>query len=129
MTATEWRGKLDEQPEDLPVDEVTPRRREARALLGSLLRPFQVTVGLLALAAAWRHPPFYLALTGLVILVFGGVSVGFGGAVLPAAGPAWAARLLVMVSAGLGAALLATGIVRLRFSARLAPVAGLSSSA
>jgi len=49
MTATEWRGRLDEQPDDLPVDEATPRRREARALLGSLLRPFQVTVGLLAL--------------------------------------------------------------------------------
>ncbi len=49
MTATEWRGRLDEQPEDLPIDEVVPRRREARALLGSLLRPFKVTVGLLAL--------------------------------------------------------------------------------
>ncbi|WP_319430338.1 ABC transporter ATP-binding protein [Mycobacterium sp. RTGN5] len=49
MTATEWRGRLDEQPDDLPIDEVTPRRREARALLGSLLAPFKRTVGLLAL--------------------------------------------------------------------------------
>ena len=49
MTATEWRGRLDEQPDDLPIDEVTPRRREARALLGSLLAPFKMTVGLLAL--------------------------------------------------------------------------------
>ncbi|HEY5151576.1 MAG TPA: ABC transporter ATP-binding protein [Mycobacterium sp.] len=49
MTATEWRGRLDEQPDDLPIDEAVPRRREARALLGSLLRPFKVTVGLLAL--------------------------------------------------------------------------------
>ncbi len=49
MTATEWRGRLDEQPDDLPIDEAAPRRLEARALLGSLLQPFQVTVGLLAL--------------------------------------------------------------------------------
>ncbi|BBY57704.1 ABC transporter ATP-binding protein [Mycolicibacterium sarraceniae] len=48
MTATEWRGRLDEEPDDLPIDEITPRRREARALLGSLLAPFKVTVGLLA---------------------------------------------------------------------------------
>ena len=49
MTATEWRGKLDEEPDDLPIDEAIPRRREARALLGSLLRPYRATVGLLAL--------------------------------------------------------------------------------
>lgn len=48
MTATEWRGRFDEQPDDLPIDEVTPRKREARALLGSLLAPFKMTVGLLA---------------------------------------------------------------------------------
>lgn len=49
MTAIEWRGKLDEEPDDLPIDEAVPRRREARALLGSLLRPYRLTVGLLAL--------------------------------------------------------------------------------
>jgi ATP-binding cassette subfamily B protein len=49
MTATEWRGRLDDAPDDLPIDEVTPRRREARVLLGSLLAPFKMTVGLLAL--------------------------------------------------------------------------------
>lgn len=49
MTTTEWRGKFDEQPDDLPIDEAVPRRREARALLGSLLRPYRATVGVLAL--------------------------------------------------------------------------------
>lgn len=49
MTTAEWRGRLDEEPDDLPIDEAEPRRREARALLGSLLRPFRLTVGLLAL--------------------------------------------------------------------------------
>ena len=48
MTATEWRGRLDDPDDDLPIDEAVPRRREARALLGSLLRPYRLTVGLLA---------------------------------------------------------------------------------
>jgi ATP-binding cassette, subfamily B, bacterial len=51
MTAeAEWRGRVKEdQDDDLPIDESVPRRREARALLGSLLRPYRVVVGLLAL--------------------------------------------------------------------------------
>ncbi len=49
MTATEWRGRLDDPDDDLPIDEAVPRRREARVLLGSLLRPYRLTVGLLAL--------------------------------------------------------------------------------
>ena len=45
----QWRGRFDEVPDDdLPIDESLPRRREARALLGSLLRPYRVTVALLA---------------------------------------------------------------------------------
>jgi hypothetical protein len=90
-------------------------------------------VGLLALAAAWRHSPFSLALTGLVVFVFGGFTIGFGGAVLPTAGPAWLARVLVLLSAGLGPALLVIGARRLRAPAEPLPepdlVAGLSSSA
>ena len=35
--------------DDLPIDETLPRRREARALLVSLLRPYQLTVALLAI--------------------------------------------------------------------------------
>ncbi|KUI02468.1 ABC transporter ATP-binding protein [Mycobacterium sp. IS-3022] len=46
---TEWRGKFEEQQDDLPIDESIDRRREARALLGSLLRPYRFTVALLAL--------------------------------------------------------------------------------
>jgi ABC-type multidrug transport system fused ATPase/permease subunit len=50
-TRTEtWRGKFDEgDTDDLPIDESVPRRREARALLGSLLRPYRGMVALLAL--------------------------------------------------------------------------------
>ncbi|KMO74810.1 ABC transporter ATP-binding protein [Mycolicibacterium obuense] len=42
-----WRGRFDEH-DDLPIDESVPRRREARALLGSLLRPYKWTVAALA---------------------------------------------------------------------------------
>lgn len=45
----DWRGRLDETPDDeLPIDESVPRRREARALLGSLLRPYPAALVLLA---------------------------------------------------------------------------------
>jgi ATP-binding cassette, subfamily B, bacterial len=60
MTATEaapldtpeddWRGRVKDSQDDAgPIDENLPRRREARALLGSLLRPYRLTVALLAL--------------------------------------------------------------------------------
>ncbi|KUH75753.1 ABC transporter [Mycolicibacterium novocastrense] len=49
-TATpEWRGKFEEQHDDLPIDETLDRRREARSLLGDLLRPYRYAVALLAL--------------------------------------------------------------------------------
>ena len=60
MTATEpssdpraedsiaWRGRLDEQSDDLPIDEALPLRREARALLAELLLPYRSTIALLA---------------------------------------------------------------------------------
>ncbi|MGE0215308.1 ABC transporter ATP-binding protein [Mycolicibacterium sp.] len=45
---TDWRGKFDEH-HDLPIDETVSRRREARALLGSLLRPYRWVVAVLAI--------------------------------------------------------------------------------
>ena len=49
-SGTEWRGRFDEdQTDDLPIDENLPLRREARALLWSLLRPYRATVAVLAL--------------------------------------------------------------------------------
>ncbi len=59
MTTTDWRGQVVDDDESaagtegntsaLPIDESVPRRREARALLGSLLRPYRWTVAALAL--------------------------------------------------------------------------------
>lgn len=47
MTAA-WRGRLGEQPEDPVADERRPRGREARLLLGELLRPHRAVVAVLA---------------------------------------------------------------------------------
>ena len=49
MTATEWRGQFDETPDDLRLVDGEPRRGEARALLVSLLRPYGLALGVLAL--------------------------------------------------------------------------------
>ena len=44
---TAWRGELDEPRDE--IDDGVPRRREARRLLGSLLRPYRAAVGVLAI--------------------------------------------------------------------------------
>ncbi len=50
MSTTDWRGRAVANDEDeLPIDESVSRRREARALLASLLRPYAVTVALLSI--------------------------------------------------------------------------------
>ncbi|WP_433828673.1 hypothetical protein ACQP2E_04855 [Actinoplanes sp. CA-015351] len=75
-----------------------------------------VLAGLLACAAAYRHPPFYLALAGFVLAAF----AGFGSAdaffapVVPAAGPGWLARGAVMIAIGVGTGLALTGVLRIR---------------
>ncbi len=49
-SADRWRGRLRDSNEDgSPIDETVPLRREARRLLGSLLRPYRVTLALLAI--------------------------------------------------------------------------------
>ena len=42
MTTTDWRGRAvtNNDEDDLPIDESVSRRREARSLLGNLLRPY-----------------------------------------------------------------------------------------
>ncbi|MFN3004993.1 ABC transporter ATP-binding protein [Mycolicibacterium wolinskyi] len=73
MSTTEWRGRIkDEQDDDLPIDESVPRRREARALLGSLLRPYRWTVGALALVVIVEN----LARLSVPILVQRGIDRG-----------------------------------------------------
>jgi ABC-type multidrug transport system fused ATPase/permease subunit len=73
MTTTEWRGRLDdEQDDNLPIDESLPLRREARALLGSLLRPYRVTVALLAIVVVVEN----LARLSVPLLIQRGIDHG-----------------------------------------------------
>ncbi|WP_433375508.1 hypothetical protein ACQPZX_06070 [Actinoplanes sp. CA-142083] len=75
-----------------------------------------VLAGLLPLAAAFRHPPFYLALSGACLALFAGFTQAgaFDAAVLPTAGPAWLSRALVTTALGVGVAMALTGVLRLR---------------
>ena len=53
MTTTDWRGRaVTNDDDDLPIDESVSRRREARTLLGGLLRPYATAVALLVFAWA-----------------------------------------------------------------------------
>jgi ATP-binding cassette, subfamily B, bacterial len=50
MSVTDWRGRaVTNDDDDLPIDESVSRRREAGALLGSLLRPYATTVAWLSI--------------------------------------------------------------------------------
>ncbi|MCM4080757.1 hypothetical protein [Paractinoplanes hotanensis] len=82
---------------------------------GTTPSPVLFLAGLMALAAAYRHPPFYLALTGAVVALFAGFNETrvFFAAVVPTTGPGWAVRLAVVLSLGLGAGLALTGLLRM----------------
>jgi len=88
----------------------------SRAMDGASAPVVVLLAGVVGLAAAYRHPPFFLALSGAVVALFGGFAEAgvFGAAVLPAAGPGWLARALVAAAVGGGTAMALTGILRLR---------------
>jgi len=75
-----------------------------------------ILAALLPIVAAVRHPPFYLALSGACLALFAGIdqAAAFGAAVLPTAGPAWLSRASLAVALGVGVAMAATGVIRLR---------------
>ncbi|BCY05959.1 hypothetical protein L3i22_010470 [Actinoplanes sp. L3-i22] len=75
-----------------------------------------LVTGALALGAAWKHPPFYLALSGFVLAAFAGFGSSdvFLAAVVPAAGPGWPARLCIAATIATGGALALTGLLRMR---------------
>ncbi|WP_430783121.1 hypothetical protein [Actinoplanes sp. G11-F43] len=88
----------------------------AGALDGGGWAGVPIVAGLLACAAAYRPPPFYLTLAGFVLAAFAGFGSAdvFFAAVVPSAGPGWFARLAVATAIGAGAGLALTGILRLR---------------
>ncbi|MDI6101868.1 hypothetical protein QLQ12_24930 [Actinoplanes sp. NEAU-A12] len=78
-----------------------------------------IVAGLLACAAVYRQPPFYLTLAGFVLAAFAGFGSAdvFFASVVPSAGPGWFARAAVAVAIGVGAGLALTGVLRLRAAA------------
>jgi hypothetical protein len=69
---------------------------------------------LVTVAAFFWRAPFYTALAGAVLALFGGFTdVGVFGAAV-ALGPAWIARIAVLVAIGAGVGMAAIGVIRLR---------------
>ncbi len=65
----DWRGRLDEQSDDVVLDENVPRGVQARALLGSLLAPYRVALGVLAIVVVVENA----ARLGVPLLVQRGI--------------------------------------------------------
>ena len=104
----DWRGKFDESA-DLPIDESVPRRREARALLMSLLRPYRWVVAVLALVVVVENA----ARLSVPLLVQKGIDDGIPP--LLAGGPA---HTLLMVVAALCGVVVVQATSRLFFLRR-----------
>jgi hypothetical protein len=79
-----------------------------------------LTLGVLALR---RPAPFFTALAGALVAVFGGFAEAgvFRAAVVPAAGPAWLARAAVLIAIGAGLGLAAAGVQHLRAASTPTP--------
>ncbi|HEX9175392.1 MAG TPA: ABC transporter ATP-binding protein [Mycobacterium sp.] len=106
----QWRGRFDEaRDDDLPIDEILPRRREARALLGSLLRPYRVTVALLAAVVVVEN----VARLSVPLLIQRGIDHG-----IPPIVDGGSARTLMVVVATLCGVVLIQAISRVFFLRR-----------
>ena len=90
-----WRGRVeDSRDDDAPTDENLPLRREARALLASLLRPFRAAVALLAVIVVVEN----VARLSVPLLVQRGIDHG-----IPPIAAGGSARELVVIVGALAA--------------------------
>ena len=105
-TEDSWRGRVDERPENLPVDETLPRGREARALLIDLLRPFRFAVAVLAVVVVIENA----ARLAIPLLVKRGIDHAIPP--LLAGGPA---RELIVVAAALCGVVAVQAVSRMAF--------------
>lgn len=117
MTTTEWRGQVTDDDDRaggsgtsaLPIDESVPLRREARALLFSLLRPYRWTVAVLALVVVVENA----ARLSVPILVQRGIDRG-----IPPILEGGPARELMLIVATLCAVVIVQAISRMFFLRR-----------
>jgi ATP-binding cassette subfamily B protein len=114
MTVTDWRGRVEDNQDDdndggLPIDESVPRRREARALLGDLLKPYRVTVFLLALVVVVENA----ARLSVPLLVQRGIDHG-----IPPLLDGGPARELMLIVGALCAVVLVQAAARMFFLRR-----------
>ncbi|OBJ68041.1 ABC transporter ATP-binding protein [Mycobacterium sp. 1274756.6] len=100
-----WRGRLADT-EDLPIDESLPRRREARLLLGSLLRPHRWLVAALAVVVVVENA----ARLSVPLLVQRGIDKG-----IPPIVDGGPATTLLAIIAAVGAAVLIQAASRMLF--------------
>jgi ABC-type multidrug transport system fused ATPase/permease subunit len=105
MTTTDWRGQeVKAQDDDLPIDETVSRRREARTLLGNLLRPYARIVALLAIVVVAENA----ARLSVPLLVQRGIDKG-----IPPLVDGGSARELILIVAAL------CGVVAVQATSRM----------
>jgi ABC-type multidrug transport system fused ATPase/permease subunit len=110
MSATDWRGRaVSRDDDDLPIDESISRRREARTLLGGLLRPYATAVGLLTVVIVVENA----ARLSVPLLVQRGIDHG-----IPPIVDGGSARELLLIVAALCAVVLVQATSRMFFLRR-----------
>jgi ATP-binding cassette subfamily B protein len=110
MSTTDWRGRaVTNDDDDLPIDESISRRREARTLLGGLLRPYATAVALLAIVVVVENA----ARLSVPLLVQRGIDHG-----IPPIVDGGSARELLLIVAALCGVVLVQAISRMFFLRR-----------
>jgi ATP-binding cassette subfamily B protein len=110
MSTTDWRGRaVTNDDDDLPIDESVSRRREAGALLGSLLRPYATTVALLSIVIVLENA----ARLSVPLLVQRGIDHG-----IPPIVDGGSTRELLLIVATLCGVVLVQAVSRMYFLRR-----------